>query len=146
VPDLAAHVGHGGAPGSQIRGPTHQPEERRAWHLRGEGLGHGEGAEVDKDDPVTPDREMLQLATDLIIRNTDTFDPETFPSRSVTALRALMAEKRKTVEVSHATDDALNPGGQRHVIDLRAVLQADPARRYLELWPGLKVSAVKAVS
>jgi len=72
---------------------------------------------------VKLDKEMLQLATELIKRKTHKFDPEKFKSHYATALRALIAEKRKTGEVSHATDDELNPKGQSNVIDLMAALR-----------------------
>jgi DNA end-binding protein Ku len=73
---------------------------------------------------MKPDKEMLQLASELIKRKTHKFDPEKFKSHYATALRALINEKRKTGEVSHATDEDLNAKGQSNVIDLMAALRA----------------------
>src|SRR5262249_40443720 len=73
---------------------------------------------------VKPDKEMLQLAAELIKRKTHKFDPERFKSHYATALRALINEKRKTGEVSHATDEDLHAKGQSNVIDLMAALRA----------------------
>jgi DNA end-binding protein Ku len=72
---------------------------------------------------VKLDKEMLSLASELIKRKTHKFDPEKFKSHYATALRALINEKRKTGEVSHATDEELNPKGQSNVIDLMAALR-----------------------
>jgi DNA end-binding protein Ku len=72
---------------------------------------------------VKLDKEMLTLASELIKRKTHKFDPEKFKSHYATALRALINEKRKTGEVSHATDEELNPKGQSNVIDLMEALR-----------------------
>ena len=72
---------------------------------------------------VKLDKEMLSLASELIKHKTHKFDPDKFKSHYATALRALINEKRKTGEVSHATDDDLNPKGQSNVIDLMAALR-----------------------
>lgn len=73
---------------------------------------------------VTPDKEMLALANQLIRKKTHKFDPDKFKSHYATALRALINEKRKTGEVSHATDEELGVKGQSNVIDLMAALRA----------------------
>jgi DNA end-binding protein Ku len=73
---------------------------------------------------VKPDKEMLTLANELIRKKTHKFDPEKFKSHYATALRALINEKKKTGEVSHATDEELGVKGQSNVIDLMAALRA----------------------
>jgi DNA end-binding protein Ku len=73
---------------------------------------------------VRPDKEMLSLAAELIKKKTHTFAPETFKSHYATALRALIKEKKKTGEVSHATDEDLGVKSQSNVIDLMAALRA----------------------
>jgi DNA end-binding protein Ku len=73
---------------------------------------------------VRPDREMLSLAAELIKKKTHKFDPAKFKSHYATALRALITEKKKTGEVSHATDEELGVKGQSNVIDLMAALRA----------------------
>jgi len=67
---------------------------------------------------VKLDKEMLSLASELIKRKTHKFDPEKFKSHYAT-----INEKRKTGEVSHATDEELNAKGQSNVIDLMAALR-----------------------
>lgn len=73
---------------------------------------------------VRPDKEMLSLAAELIKKKTHKFDPAKFKSHYATALRALITEKKKTGEVSHATDEELGVKGQSNVIDLMAALRA----------------------
>jgi DNA end-binding protein Ku len=73
---------------------------------------------------VKPDKEMLSLASELIKRKTHKFAPEKFKSHYATALRALINEKKKTGEVSHATDEDLHVKGQSNVIDLMDALRA----------------------
>lgn len=73
---------------------------------------------------VKPDREMLTLANQLIKKKSHKFDPDKFKSHYATALRALINEKKKTGEVSHATDEELGVKGQSNVIDLMAALRA----------------------
>lgn len=73
---------------------------------------------------VTPDKEMLALANQLIKKKTHKFDPAKFKSHYAAALRALINEKKKTGEVSHATDEELGVKGQSNVIDLMAALRA----------------------
>ncbi|MEQ1781737.1 MAG: Ku protein [Hyphomonadaceae bacterium] len=73
---------------------------------------------------VRPDKEMLSLAAELIKKKTHKFDPAKFKSHYATALRALISEKKKTGEVSHATDEDLGVKGQSNVIDLMAALRA----------------------
>ncbi len=73
---------------------------------------------------VRPDKEMLLLAAELIKKKTHKFDPAKFKSHYATALRALITEKKKTGEVSHATDEDLGVKSQSNVIDLMAALRA----------------------
>lgn len=73
---------------------------------------------------VRPDKEMLALANQLIKKKTHKFDPDKFKSHYAAALRALINEKKKTGEVSHATDEELGVKGQSNVIDLMAALRA----------------------
>lgn len=75
---------------------------------------------------VKPDEEMLSLAAELIRKKTHKFEPDKVKSHYTIALRALIDEKRKkTGEVSHATDEELGVKGQNDVIDLRG----SPLRR-----------------
>jgi DNA end-binding protein Ku len=73
---------------------------------------------------VKPDKEMLSLAAELIRKKTHKFDPSKFRSHYAAALRALIEEKKKSGEVSHATDEELGVKGQSNVIDLMAALRA----------------------
>jgi len=73
---------------------------------------------------VKPDREMLALANQLIKKKTHKFEPDKFKSHYAAALKALITEKKKTGEVSHATDEELGVKGQSNVIDLMAALRA----------------------
>jgi DNA end-binding protein Ku len=73
---------------------------------------------------VKPDKEMLALANQLIKKKTHKFEPDKFKSHYAAALRALINEKKKTGEVSHATDEELGVKGQSNVIDLMAALRA----------------------
>lgn len=73
---------------------------------------------------VRPDKEMLSLAAELIRKKTHKFEPAKFKSHYATALRSLINEKKKTGEVSHATDEELGAKGQSNVIDLMAALRA----------------------
>lgn len=73
---------------------------------------------------VKPDKEMLSLANELIKKKTHKFDPAKFKSHYAAALRSLINEKKKTGEVSHATDEELGVKGQSNVIDLMAALRA----------------------
>lgn len=73
---------------------------------------------------VKPDKEMLSLASELIRKKTHKFEPAKFKSHYATALRALINEKRKTGEVSHATDEELDAKSASNVIDLMAALRA----------------------
>jgi DNA end-binding protein Ku len=72
---------------------------------------------------VKPDKEMLSLAAELIEKKTHKFDPVKFKSHYAAALRSLIQEKKKTGEVSHATDEELGVAGQSNVIDLMAALR-----------------------
>jgi len=88
-------------------------------------------SEVKKSDAIfddiphmKPDKEMLELAGELIQKKTHKFDPAKFRSHYATALRSLIDEKRKTGEVSRATDEELGAKGQGNVIDLMAALRA----------------------
>jgi DNA end-binding protein Ku len=73
---------------------------------------------------VKPDKEMLSLAAELIRKKTHKFDPSKFRSHYAAALRDLIEEKKKSGEVSHATDEELGVKGQSNVIDLMAALRA----------------------
>lgn len=73
---------------------------------------------------VKPDKEMLSLAAELIKKKSHKFEPDKFKSHYAAALRALIDEKKKTGEVSHATDEELGVKGQSNVIDLMAALRA----------------------
>lgn len=70
------------------------------------------------------DRELLELATDLIERKTAPFDASTFEDRYADALKELVAKKRKgkgrTVDVSGEEDE--RPSGE-NVVDLMAALK-----------------------
>jgi DNA end-binding protein Ku len=75
---------------------------------------------------VDVNREMLELADELIRRKSAPFQPEAFKSQYNRALRDLIEEKRKT-GVVHAADEELRPAGG-NVIDLMEALKRSVAR------------------
>lgn len=73
---------------------------------------------------VKVDKEMLELAGELIERKSAPFDPEAFKSQYAKALRELVEEKRKKGKVSHADDEELETrGGSGNVVDLMEALR-----------------------
>lgn len=74
------------------------------------------------------DKEMLDLATELIGRKTSKFHPEKFKSHYLGALKDLIDEKRKKGKVTSATDDELEGQGS-NVIDLMEALRKSVAKR-----------------
>lgn len=74
------------------------------------------------------DKEMLDLATELIERKTAAFDPGKFKSHYMGALRDLIEEKRKKGKVTAATDEELGDTGS-NVIDLMDALRRSVAKR-----------------
>ena len=76
---------------------------------------------------VKVDKEMLELATELIERKTSTFHPEKFKSHYLTALKDLIEEKRKKGKVTAASDEELSESS--NVIDLMDALRKSVAKR-----------------
>lgn len=76
---------------------------------------------------VKVDKEMLELATELIERKSSAFHPEKFKSHYLTALKDLIDEKRKKGKVTAASDEEL--GGTSNVIDLMDALRKSVAKR-----------------
>jgi DNA end-binding protein Ku len=76
---------------------------------------------------VKVDKEMLELATELIERKTSAFHPEKFKSHYLTALKDLIDEKRKKGKVTAATDEELSESS--NVIDLMDALRKSVAKR-----------------
>ena len=76
---------------------------------------------------VKVDKEMLELATELIERKSSAFQPEKFKSHYLTALKDLIEEKRKKGKVTAASDEEL--GETSNVIDLMDALRKSVAKR-----------------
>lgn len=76
---------------------------------------------------ISVDKDMLDLASELIERKSAAFEPESFKSQYAKALRDLVEEKRKTGDVASASDDNLKSGGQ-NVIDLMEALKKSVAQ------------------
>jgi DNA end-binding protein Ku len=74
------------------------------------------------------DKEMLDLAAELIQRKTAKFHPEKFKSHYMGALRELIDEKRKKGKITAATDDELEDEGS-NVIDLMEALRKSVAKK-----------------
>lgn len=73
---------------------------------------------------VDPDKEMLDLASELIERKSAPFKPEAFKSKYADALKELIKEKREDGAVSH--DDSAGDsgsGGRGKVVDLMEALK-----------------------
>lgn len=87
-----------------------------------------------------PDKEMLDLAGELIERKTAPFEAGKFQSQYTDALRDLIEEKRKTGSVSDIDEDDARPSGGGKVIDLMDALKKSVAKG------GRKTSASKSKS
>lgn len=74
------------------------------------------------------DKEMLDLAGELIDRKTAKFHPEKFKSHYLGALKDLIDEKRKKGKVTSATDEELE-NESSNVIDLMDALRKSVAKR-----------------
>jgi len=74
------------------------------------------------------DKEMLDLAAELISRKTAKFHPEKFKSHYLGALKDLIDEKRKKGKITAATDEELESEGS-NVIDLMDALRKSVAKR-----------------
>lgn len=74
------------------------------------------------------DKEMLDLAAELIQRKTAKFHPEKFKSHYLGALKDLIDEKRKKGKVTAATDEELENEGS-NVIDLMEALRKSVAKK-----------------
>jgi DNA end-binding protein Ku len=75
---------------------------------------------------IKPDKEMLQLAAELIERKTAAFDPDAFESQYIDALRELIDEKRKSGEIAAGSDEELEP--RSNVVDLMDALKKSVAQ------------------
>jgi DNA end-binding protein Ku len=76
---------------------------------------------------VKVDKEMLELAGELIERKSSAFHPEKFKSQYLTALKDLIDEKRKKGKVTAASDEELSETS--NVIDLMDALRKSVAKR-----------------
>lgn len=75
-------------------------------------------------DDITPDAELLDLATTLIDKRTAPFDAGEFENRYVEALRALIDRKAKSKTGKAIIEDAGEPDGRgSNVVDLMAALK-----------------------
>lgn len=74
------------------------------------------------------DKEMLDLAGELIERKTHAFNPSKFKSHYLTALKDLIEEKRKKGKVTAATDEDIEGRGS-NVIDLMDALRKSVAKK-----------------
>jgi DNA end-binding protein Ku len=73
---------------------------------------------------VKPDKEMLELAGELIERKAAPFKPDVFKSSYADALMELIDEKRKEGEISHDDSaDSGSAGGRGKVVDLMDALK-----------------------
>jgi len=73
---------------------------------------------------VKPDKEMLELAGELIERKAAPFKPDAFKSSYADALMELIDEKRKEGEISHDDSaDSGSAGGRGKVVDLMDALK-----------------------
>lgn len=73
-------------------------------------------------DTVKPEKEMLDLASELIERKAGPFKPDIFKSKYASALRALIREKEKSGEISK--DTSSDPAaGKGNVLDLMEALR-----------------------
>jgi DNA end-binding protein Ku len=73
------------------------------------------------------DKEMLELAAELIERKSAAFNPSKFKSHYMGALKDLIDEKKKKGKVSAATDEELEEGS--NVIDLMEALRRSVAKK-----------------
>jgi DNA end-binding protein Ku len=80
-------------------------------------------ADVDDD---KPDKELLDLAEELIDRKSSAFKPESFKDSYTEALRELIEAKAKTGKPIHVDEDTLEGGGGK-VIDLVEALKRSVA-------------------
>ena len=74
---------------------------------------------------MKPDKEMLELASELIERKAKPFKPEAFKSSYADALMELIKEKRDEGAISHdeSPDGAGSSGGRGKVVDLMEALK-----------------------
>ncbi|WP_290846084.1 Ku protein [Henriciella sp.] len=74
---------------------------------------------------MKPDKEMLELASELIERKAKPFKPEVFKSSYADALMELIKEKREEGAISHdeSSDGASASGGRGKVVDLMEALK-----------------------
>ncbi|MFN3312152.1 MAG: Ku protein [Hyphomonas sp.] len=75
---------------------------------------------------VKPDKEMMELAGELIARKTAPFQADAFKSKYASALKALIREKQKSGEVSKDTSGAPMKGDGK-IIDLMDALKKSVA-------------------
>ena len=74
---------------------------------------------------MKPDKEMLELASELIERKAKPFKPEVFKSSYADALMELIKEKREEGAISHdeSSDGTSGSGGRGKVVDLMEALK-----------------------
>ncbi len=77
---------------------------------------------------IKPEKEMVDLATELIERKSGPFNPEAFKDHYREALRALVEEKRKHGRIV-AEEEKEEPAPKGKVIDLMAALRASVGKK-----------------
>ncbi|BAQ15625.1 Ku protein [Methyloceanibacter caenitepidi] len=90
---------------------------------------------------VKVDKDMLNLAEELIERKSAPFDPEAFKSQYTTALRDLINEKSESGAVTASSDDD-RAESRDNVIDLMSALKKSIAKDKMK--PGRKRSEAKS--
>ena len=76
---------------------------------------------------IAVDKDMLELASELIERKSGAFEPEAFKSQYAKALRDLVEQKRRTGDVATASEENLKSRGQ-NVVDLMDALKKSVAQ------------------
>ncbi len=98
------------------------------------------------DDPMPVDEEMVKLATQLVDRQTATYDPADIEDRYETRLKAMLDAKLKGEGVDR---DEVPERPASNVVDLMAALRrslAESDKRPAEKAPAAKPKVVKAVA
>ena len=77
---------------------------------------------------IKPEKEMVDLAKELIERKSGAFDPDAFKDHYGDALKALVEEKRKHGKIVEEEEKAAAPS-KGNVIDLMAALRESVGRK-----------------
>ncbi len=108
---------HGGEDHGEKKPATVTPGANMIVHV----ARAGDFEVVMKHAPVEPDKEMVDLAVELIERKTGKFTPEQFENHYATALRELVQKKLKGQKI-RAPHEEVSPGSAK-VIDLMSALR-----------------------